>query len=186
MESKIWLIQTLKEKKLLNLETVFICAGWYGLLAFFLLNDKHFSIKQIFNFEIDTLSVPVSEDLNRESVKDNWKFKAVLEDILDLNYQSAQFNTLKANGESQKLSLSPDTIINTACEHISNFNSWWTLLPKEKLIILQSNNFYESADHNNCVKSLKEFKNQAPLHLIYEGELALEKYTRFMLIGYKK
>ena len=186
LESKIWLIKILKEKKLLNLGTVFVCAGWYSLLAFFVLHDKDFSIKQIFNFEIDPLSVPISEDFNRESVKNNWKFKAVLKDILDLNYQMAQFNTLKANGELQKLSISPDTIINTACEHISNFSGWWKFLPTGKLIILQSNNFYESEDHSNCVKSLQEFKKQAPLSLIYEGELHLEKYTRFMLIGYKK
>ena len=186
LESKIWLIKTLKEKNLLNLGTVFVCAGWYALLPFFLLKDKDFLIKQIFNFDIDPLSVLTSEDLNRESVKNNWKFKAVLKDILDLNYQIAQFNTLKANGELQNLSISPDTIINTACEHISNFSCWWKLLPTGKLIILQSNNFFESEDHSNCVKSLKEFKKQAPLSLIYEGELHLEKYTRFMLIGYKK
>ena len=36
------------------------------------------------------------------------------------------------------------------------------------------------------VKNITEFKQQAPLsNIIYEGELELEKYTRFMLIGYK-
>ena len=186
LESKSWLIKILKEKNILNLETVFLCAGWYGLLPCLLLNDKDFSIKQIFNFEIDPLSVPISEDLNRKSVKNNWKFKATLKNILDLDYKQAHFNTLKANGDSQSLIISPNTIINTACEHIQNFDRWWRLLPKKKLIILQSNNFFESEDHVNCSKNLKEFKKQAPLELIYEGEFNLEKYKRFMLIGYKK
>ena len=186
LKSKIWLIETLKEKKLFNLGTVFICAGWYGLLPYLLLNDKNFSIKQVFNFEIDPLSVSVSEDFNRKSVKNNWQFKATLKNILDLNYKTAKFNTLKANGESESLIISPDTIINTACEHISDFNKWWRLLPAEKQIILQSNNFFESEDHLNCVNSLQEFKKQAPLELIYEGEIPLEKYKRFMLIGHKK
>ncbi|MCZ0932484.1 MAG: hypothetical protein OXJ52_04955 [Oligoflexia bacterium] len=186
LESKAWLIRALKEKKILNLGTVFICAGWYGLLPYFLLNDKDFSIKQIFNFEIDALSVPISEDLNRASVKKNWRFKATLKDILDLDYQTARFDTLKANGEPQSLAISPDTIINTACEHIQDFNKWWGLLPAKKQIILQSNNFFELKDHINCVRNLQEFKKQAPLELIYEGTLHLEKYKRFMLIGFKK
>ena len=186
LESKSWLLRILKEKKQQDLGTVFVCAGWYGLLPFFLLNDRDFSIKQVFNFEIDPLSVSISEDLNRKSVKNNWKFKATLKDILELNYQRADFNTLKASGEPQRLLVSPDTIINTACEHIPHFEKWWRLLPKSKRIILQSNDFFESKDHVNCVSSLQEFKKQAPLDLIYEGELNLEKYTRFMLIGYKK
>ena len=40
-------------------------------------------------------------------------------------------------------------------------------------------------DSNNCVDSLDKFKQQAPLsNFIYEGELELEKYTRYMIIGY--
>ena len=186
LKSKTWLIQVLKEKNILDLGNVFVCAGWYGLLPYFLLNDTSFSIKQIFNFEIDSLSVQISEDLNRNFVKNDWKFKAVFKDILTLNYQSASFSTLKANGEAQDLIVSPNTIINTACEHIQNFNKWYDLLPANKKIILQSNNFFESQDHVNCLNDLKDFKKQAPLELIYEGELVLEKYKRFMLIGYKK
>ena len=186
LKSKAWLIKILKEKNKLNLGTVFVCAGWYGLLPYFLLNDEDFSIKQTFNFDIDPLSVSISEDFNRKSVKNNWKFKATLKNILELNYQTADFNTLKSNGEAQKLVVSPNTIINTACEHIQDFKKWWELLPNKKLIILQSNNFFESEDHVNCSINLKEFKKQAPLELIYEGELKLEKYKRFMLIGYKK
>ena len=186
LESKSWLIKTLKQENILNLGTVFVCAGWYGLLPYLLLNDKNFSIKQVFNFEIDPLSVSISEDFNRISVQNNWKFKATLKNILELNYHTSHFSTLKANGTAQKLTISPDTIINTACEHIQNFKKWWGLLPTKKLIILQSNNFFESEDHVNCLNKLEEFKKQAPLDLIYEGELNLEKYKRFMLIGYKK
>ena len=37
----------------------------------------------------------------------------------------------------------PDTIINTSCEHIRNFNSWYNAIPQGKLLILQSNNFFK-------------------------------------------
>lgn len=185
LRSKTWLLEILKDKKLLELGVVFLCAGWYGLLPFFLLNDKAFFIKQIFNFEIDPLSVQVSEDLNRRSVQDNWKFKAVLKNIMDLNYQQDHFDTLKANGEIQPLTAVPNTIINTACEHIDKFSKWWDKLPPKKLIILQSNDFLQQKEHCNCVSSLEEFKKQAPMDLIFEGELDLRQYKRFMLIGYK-
>ncbi len=185
LKSKVWLMSALKEKRLLSLGCVFLCAGWYGLLPCLLLNDKIFSIGQIFNFEKDFLSVHVSEDLNREFVKDKWKFKAVFKDILELNYQQAQFSVLKANGEAQTLTASPDTIINTSCEHIRSFSKWWSKLPPKKLIILQNNNFFQHSSHVNCVSSLEQFKKQAPMHLLYEGELDLKSYKRFMLIGYK-
>ena len=140
----------------------------------------------MFNFEKDFLSVQISEDLNRKFVKDNWKFKATLKDILELNYQQAQFDTLKANGKAQTLIVSPDTIINTSCEHIHSFSKWWKKLPPKKLIILQSNNFFQHEDHVNCVSSLEQFKKQAPMDRLYEGELDLKTYKRFMLIGQKK
>ena len=186
LKSKAWLIDVLKEKNILQLGNVFFCAGWYGILPYILLHDKAFFINQLFNFEKDPLSVRVSEDLNRKFVKDGWKFKASLKDILELNYRQAQFNTLKASGEIQALTVSPDTIINTSCEHIDPFSKWWNKLPKEKLIILQSNDFFHHKEHINCVSSIKEFKKQAPLNLLYEGELDLGQYKRFMLIGHKK
>lgn len=185
LKSKLWLKNVLKEKKLFQLKTIFLCAGWYGMLPFFLLHDKKFFIHRLFNFEKDPLSVKVSEDLNRQFVQDNWIFKAVLQDILELDYTQAEFNTLKANGEIQHLIVFPDTIINTSCEHIKDFSVWWNKLPKKKLIILQSNDFFQHEEHSNCVSSLEAFKKQAPMDFLYAGELDLDEYKRFMLIGYK-
>ena len=53
------------------------------------------------------------------------------------------------------------------------------------MVALQSNDYLEIDDHVNCINNLDEFKQQAPLsNIIYEGNLELEKYTRYMLIGY--
>ena len=186
LKSKLWLKDTLEEKKLFQLGNVFLCAGWYGMLPLFLLCDTKLIIQRLFNFERDPLSVKISEDLNRLYVQENWKFKAVLKDILDLNYESAEFETLKANGKSQTLVASPDTIINTSCEHIKNFSLWWSQIPAQKLLVLQSNNFFQHEDHSNCVSSLDEFKKQAPMSFLYTGELDMGRYKRFMLIGYKR
>ena len=186
LTSKIWLIETLKTLNLQPLGIGFLCAGWYGLLAFFLLREKSLCFNRIFLFEKDPLSVKVAEDLNRKSVKDNWQFKATLKNILYIDYSNETFNTLKANGETQILTFNPDTIINTSCEHIKDFDLWWTKIPQGKLVILQSNNYKEISDHVNCVSSLEEFKKQAPMNCIhYEGILDLKTYKRFMLIGCK-
>jgi len=38
----------------------------------------------------------------------------------------------------------------------------------------------------NCVNDIDEFKRMAPLtNVLYEGVLNLEKYNRYMLIGYR-
>ena len=44
---------------------------------------------------------------------------------------------------------SPDTVINTSCEHIENFNEWYDKIPKGKIVILQTNNYFDF-EHVNC------------------------------------
>jgi len=96
------------------------------------------------------------------------------------------YYTINVKGEPKLCQEVPDIIINTSCEHIEKFTEWFNAIPRDKLVVLQSNNYFEIDDHVNCVKDITEFKQQAPLsNIIYEGELELEKYTRFMLIGYK-
>ena len=83
----------------------------------------------------------------------------------------------------------PDTIINTSCEHIANFSDWYSMIPKGKLVILQSNNFTDLQEHVNCSSSLKEFSESIHMsETLYEGELDLTDqggYIRFMKIGIK-
>ena len=96
------------------------------------------------------------------------------------------YYTINVKGEPKLCQEVPDTIINTSCEHIEKFTEWFNAIPRDKLVVLQSNNYFEIDDLINCVKNITEFKQQAPLsNIIYEGELQFEKYTRFMLIGYK-
>ena len=128
----------------------------------------------------------ISEDLNRHFVKKDWTFKASLKDILDLDYLTGHFQTLRANGIVKEMLCPPDTIINTACEHIERFDLWWAKIPPKKLLVLQNNNYFDLPEHINCVSSLKEFKNQATgMDLVYEGVLDMKRYKRFLLIGYK-
>jgi len=181
LKSKLWLIENLPE----NLGTVFICAGWYGTLAALMFERAKSKFDKIRSFDIDETCAPVADTMNRPWVMDGWQFKASTLDILEMNFPTTH-TTYRANGTSLELTEMPDTIINTSCEHISDFETWYSKIPIGKLVVLQSNNFYEIDDHVNCVDSVDHFKSLAPMStLVYSGELELEKYSRFMLIGYK-
>ena len=96
------------------------------------------------------------------------------------------FKTVKADGTDEVISVTPDTIINTSCDHIKNYDIWYNKLPNDKLLILQNNNYFEEEEHVNSVKDLDTFKEASPMsNIVFEGTLNLGMYKRFMLIGYK-
>ena len=69
---------------------------------------------------------------------------------------------------------------------MNNFEEWYAKIPSGKLVVLQSNNFFEVEEHINCATDLDDFSKMTPMeHVYYKGELELEKYTRYMRIGYK-
>ncbi|MBT7765562.1 MAG: hypothetical protein HN730_00310 [Bdellovibrionales bacterium] len=184
IESKLWLI-----KELLNvtddLGTVFTLAGWYGSLGGLLLADKRFRIIKVRSFDMDQSCADLADTMNRTPwVKDSWRFKASTANIVDFDYDITTYKTLRADNSEVELQDIPNTIINTSCEHIEPFDLWINLLPARQLLVLQSNNYYDGDGHVNCAANLAQFKSQCQLReVMFEGELKLDKYTRFMLIG---
>jgi len=184
LQSKLWII---KELKKLNLElgTVFLCAGWYATLATMLF-ENNIKINKIRSFDKDPSCRKIAEIFNKFWVKDDWKFKSSTQDILDINYNQHAYNVKRSNGTICELIDSPDTIINTSCEHIQDFSKWYNSIPDGKLVILQSNDYFEIEEHVNCSKSISQFSKSCPMkETLFEGELFLPKYTRFMKIGRK-
>lgn len=184
IDSKRWLIQELSEYPE-NLGTIFILGGWYGSLPAMMFEDKWLWFDKIRSFDIDPKCADIADTFNRTWVMDGWRFKASTADMYDLDYNETIYTTYRANGTSCEMTETPDTLINTSCEHI-DLIKWWAKIPTGKLVILQSNDFEEGDEHINCVKNIEEFKIQAPMSdILYEGTLSLEKYNRFMLIGLK-
>lgn len=182
IKSKRWLVAEI-EKLAIDLGVIYLTPGWYGLLANFIA-EASVTYSQIRSFDIDQTSVEISDLLNRNLLIDGWKFKASCKNIFEINYTENFYNTLK-KGEICQVSDSPDTIINTACEHI-DFIKWLELIPASKLVVLQNNNFHDCAEHTHCVDSIEEFIEKCNLQTIYySGVLKLQKYDRFMLIGRK-
>ena len=184
LQSKQWLVQEL-ERVDANLGTVFLCAGWYATLATMLFESK-LTVDKIRSFDIDPSCTSIANTFNKPWVINNWRFQASVEDICDINYTNHTYTVTRSNGSTVELSDSPDTIINTSCEHISNFAEWYNSIPKSKLVVLQSNNYFEVEEHVNCVVDNNDFSQMAPMtQELYDGHLDLEKYTRFMRIGYR-
>ncbi len=192
IKSKQWLLNKIKG---INLGTVFICAGWYGILATMMFESENVYVDKIRSFDIDDSCWKIAEDFNKPWVDNKWQFKATTLNIYSFNWSDSPapsdgtignfyYDTIAQNKTIQMRD-NPDTFINTSCEHIENFEDWFNLIPAGKLVVLQTNNYFDLPEHVNCVEDINEFKQQAPLsNIIYEGELELEKYTRYMLIGY--
>jgi hypothetical protein len=184
LESKLWLVKELQKTKV-DLGTVFLCAGWYATLATMLF-ESSITVDKIRSFDIDDTCRAIAETFNKPWVKDNWKFKSSTKDIMDINYEFERYEVIRADGTTCPLDDTPDTIINTSCEHIENFAEWYDKIPAGKLVILQSNNFFEVDEHVNCSIDIDDFSRQTPLKsVLYSNSLELEKYTRYMRIGYK-
>jgi len=185
LHSKMWLIGELENLNL-DLGTVFICAGWYGLLAT-LMFEHDLKIDCVRSFDIDPAVVSIADKFNHPWLIDKWKFKAVIDDIHNINFEehswSAWSNT---NSCIASLTDRPDTVINTSCEHIANFDEWYAKIPQGKLVVLQSNDYLDVAEHVNTHVTLADFAAHTALETeLFSGVLALPQYNRFMRIGYR-
>jgi hypothetical protein len=180
LKSKKWMVENLPN----DMGIVFICAGWFGTLAGMMFEHIPNKFEKIRSFDIDPSCADVADNINRPYVMDGWKFKASTLDIRKMTYPTTH-ETFRANGTSLELTEMPNTIINTSCEHIEDFTQWYDNIPPGTIVALQNNNYYEHEQHINCVANLQTFAEQTPMHVFYEGELSLTKYTRFMRIGMK-
>ncbi len=160
--SKNWMT---KELSNLDLGTVAIMGGWVGTQAKMLLDNKP-TIKSITSFDLDTEANVAALTVNSHYPK----FTVEAADIYEVDYLARGF----------------DTVINPICEHIPDFDKWYSKIPAGTLVVLQNNNMVEAPDHINCVHSLEEFSKQVALSTkLYEGEYSFMNWTRYMLIGYK-
>lgn len=122
-----------------------------------------------------------------------WKFPSVNITMLDIDPRCEVFLKNITYGMSDMKSVTEDMytyryseqiVVNTSCEHLPNVRWWIDKLPKNTLVVLQSNNFFEGEGHINCVSSADEFIKQTKLsEVLYSGQLEMSMYTRYMIIG---
>jgi hypothetical protein len=189
IRSKIWVSDKLNDLDIDLGDMVYVCAGWYGVLPALLFERNN--IENIRSFDIDpTCSLP-AETLNRSYTQNDWQFKASTMDVNNLVYTGEfEYETLKYNDDKETITDgAPTCVINTSCEHIKDFDKWWSGIPGGMLVIMQNNDFDDDEGHDHAddtVTSLEEFTKRLNVsETLYEGTLALDKYNRYMVIGYK-
>jgi hypothetical protein len=175
--SKSWLIETMRQTKpRIGLNTWAILGCWVGALVPLL--HRTFLIERIYGFDLDPASIELAEYFNRYYLN-GWKFKGVVADVSQLECRNMEFIT-----EGELISVKPDVIINTSCEHMTT--EWFDSVDSDQLVIMQTNNSTEYPDHINTCSSVEEMQERYPLtNTLYAGELVLPVYTRYMQIGYK-
>ena len=189
LRSKLWVSDTVNDLDIDLGDMVYVCAGWYGVLPAILFERN--KVEAIRSFDIDASCSLPAETLNRNFVQDDWKFKASTMDVKDLIYAGEfEYETLKYNGDKETITDgSPSCVINTSCEHIEDFDKWWSGIPDGMLVIMQNNDFDDEEEHDHAddtVTSLEEFAKRLKVsETLYEGTLALDKYNRYMVIGIK-
>jgi hypothetical protein len=175
MASKRWLAESLYAAVGARLGSVLILGGWVGALAAVLLHDRRFEIDRVTSVDIDPRCAPVAESLNATHVRAG-KFSAYTADMLTLAYAN---HSGGARGAA-------DLLINTSCEHLSDFDRWYARVPPAQLLVLQSNDYFACREHVNCVPDLATFRARAPMRdVLFAGERKMRRYVRFMLIGRK-
>jgi len=168
INSKVWLIEQLKKLPRAHSMDILICGGWYGVMATLLFNSDLY-VNRITSIDIDSKCELTANTMNKQ-YEIAGRFRAVTQDMM----------TYKDYGGY-------DMIINTVCEHLTTeqYNEWLNLIPKDKIIVLQSND-YVIPEHVNPMKDLNQFVSQSKLYPIVEpSELQTEKYKRFMIVGKK-
>jgi len=169
--SKIWLILKLLNYIDLNQKhKIYVFGGWYGFLPFLLFNADDIKIDKIYNIDTNKNCEEISNYLN----KNNKNYIFVNQDMKDWN----------------KYDSNP-IVINTSFEHINDetYQLWYDKIPKDSLIILQSNNLFRIKEHIRCCNDLKEFEKQSLMtNILWKGETYVDQYKeykRFMIIGKK-
>ncbi len=167
INSKIWLIEEYSKVRnySANLPRIDIHGGWVGVLASMLFQSG-LKIDVINSIDIDPNCEKIANQMNQ------------------LEYQTGRFRAITSDMCSY--TSNADVIINTSCEHITQdeYNIWLNNIPKNSMIILQSND-YQIPEHIRTASNLEKFKEQSHLkNIIYSGELKTQMYNRYMLIGF--
>jgi hypothetical protein len=188
LRSKIWVSDTVNDLDIDLGDMIYVCAGWYGVLPAILFERN--KVDTIRSFDIDASCALPAETFNRSYAQNDWQFKASTMDVNNLVYTGEfMYETLKYNGDKEMITDgAPSCVINTSCEHIEDFDSWWKNIPKGMLVIMQNNDFDDEAHEHadDTVTSLEEFTKRLNVsETLYAGTLALDKYNRYMVIGYK-
>lgn len=166
VRSKIWLIEQLTNYVKSESNEIVIHGGWNGVLSSLLFNSD-IKIKKITSLDIDPGCAAIATTVNKNQEMQG-RFHVITDDMCKHKYQA-------------------DIVINTSCEHVTDqqLQTWFNNIPRDTIVVMQSNNYFELDEHVNCVNSSSELAGKVNFSSYAAFELELPKYTRYMVIGKK-
>ena len=91
LQSKKWLIDVLNDKKIKIGNSIYVCAGWYGVLPA-LLFERYDVEGHIWSFDIDPSTDNPADTLNKEYIIDGMKFKSFVKDVAELKFDKETYH----------------------------------------------------------------------------------------------
>lgn len=166
INSKIWLIENLKNHIVSRNNKIVIHGGWNGVLSSLLFNSD-IDIANIISVDIDSKCQETAFTINKRQEIEG-RFVAITEDMCYHKYEA-------------------DIVINTSCEHVTDqqLKLWFNNISQGTLVVMQSNNYFDLDEHINCVNTAEDLAEKVSLSFYRIYSLELPKYTRFMVIGIK-
>lgn len=160
IRSKEWILRELvKLDPIHQRKSIVIAGAWYGTLGMMI--KARFPSTRVTMMDLD----PRCEKFIEKMIWQNDDMKAVTADMYQYHYKE-------------------DIVINTSCEHIAAVDEWVNIVPLDRMVILQSNDYAAGNGHINCINSEEAFVKQTGLtDILYSGSLKMPMYTRYMVIG---
>lgn len=178
IKSKIWMAEELDKLALTNAH-VLVIGSWLGLASRFIDRAQWAKIRML---DQDPRCMDISDKIFNLEYLENHLVKGVVGDVDQVHIDTKGY-VLPMTGYEERFN--PDLVINTSSEHMST--NWFQQLKYKKLrpiVVIQSNNLFDIPEHVNAVYSIEHMKKIFNMSkILYEGELQLSGYKRFMLIG---
>ncbi|WP_147127586.1 class I SAM-dependent methyltransferase [Shimia ponticola] len=182
--SKLWLLDFLTKRQE-HYGSAWVIGGWVGMLPHMLLTHLPTSFERIISIDLDEEACRAADRFLRHFVEDGLKFAAIKDDAMTLDYRQSHFDRIKENGDTQTFQVACNTIINTSWEHFDDPGAWFSLLPKDKFVIIQANTNWDAEGHVSCPKDLDDLCSKTPFRKrVYADELKFPVGSRLMTAGY--
>ena len=164
------------------LGTVYILGGGIGIMGAMLL-DTTLRYENIRSLDINGGCKFLGDELMKEEVLDNWRFKSSTQDVFNVDYIKNTFTTMLPDGSiSKEFSEEPGLIINTNISHIKDSENWFLMIPDTRKLVIVG----ETGDVPRPYASSKQFNESFQMTFTqYTGVVTVDNKQYFMKIGLK-
>ena len=164
------------------LGTVYILGGGIGIIGAMLL-DTTLRYENIRCLDINGTCKFLADEMMKEEVLDNWKFKASTQDMFAVDYIENNLEiTLPDGSTSKAFKEVPGLVINTNISHMQNIDDWYKMIPDTRKLVIVG----ETGDVPRPYASSKQFNAAFPMTFEqYTGVITVDKKQYFMKIGLK-